>query len=215
MSMMIPEVELRVLGSLIEKQSTTPEYYPMTLNAITNACNQKSNRDPMVQYEEKQVQQALDQLRQRGMAAVVTGAGIRTPKYKHYFKEKLELSDAQVAVLCELMLRGPQTVGELRTRAERMHPFLDLEEVDVVLNELLNRTPPLVLRLPRLAGQKEQRYMHLLSGEPDTEQWSQRPEKAEPVSAERMELLEQQLRTLQEELADLHKQFQEWKAQFE
>ena len=169
----------------------------------------------MVQYEEKQVQQALDQLRQRGMAAVVTGAGIRTPKYKHYFKEKLELSDAQVAVLCELMLRGPQTVGELRTRAERMHPFLDLEEVDVVLNELLNRTPPLVLRLPRLAGQKEQRYMHLLSGEPDTEQWSQRPEKAEPVSAERMELLEQQLRTLQEELADLHKQFQEWKAQFE
>ncbi len=215
MSLLIPEVELRVLGCLIEKQLTTPEYYPMTLNAVTNACNQKSNRDPMVQYEESRVQHALDQLRQTGLAALVTGAGIRTPKYKHYFKEKFGFTDAQVAILCELMLRGPQTVGELRTRAERMHPFFDLAEVDTVLQELMNRDEPLVLRLPRQAGQKEQRYMHLLAGEPNMDEYPQRAEKAEPVSAERMEWLEQKVQELQDEVAELKKQFQEWKAQFE
>jgi uncharacterized protein len=215
MAVLLNEVELRVLGCLIEKEITTPDYYPLTLNAVTTACNQKSNRNPVIQYEESTVQQALDSLRQKGLAAVVTGAGIRTPKYRHYGREKLGLQNDQIAILCELLLRGPQTLGELRTHAERMFTFLDLSEVENVLQEMASREQPLAQRLPRQSGHKEQRFIHLLGGEPDLSQWSEAPEIAAPVTAERMELLEARMGRLEEEMTDLAKSFKEWKAQFE
>ena len=204
--------ELRVLGCLIEKQITTPEYYPMSLNAIINACNQKSAREPMVQYDEVTVQKALDSLRAKGLAAVITGAGIRSPKYRHYFKEKSGLGDAQIAVLTELMLRGPQTPGELRARAERMYAFAGLEEVDEILRDFCEREAPLAIKLPRLPGQKEQRFMHLLAGPPDMSSWSQAV-----VSQGDAQLLalEKKVALLEQEMAQLKRAFEAWKAQFE
>jgi uncharacterized protein YceH (UPF0502 family) len=215
MAVLLNDVEQRVLGCLIEKEITTPDYYPLTLNAVTTACNQKSNRDPVVQFEESAVQQALDSLRQKGLAAVVTGAGIRTPKYRHYGREKLGLQEGQIAILCELLLRGPQTLGELRTHGERMFTFLDLSEVETVLQELATREQPLVQRLPRQSGHKEQRYIQLLGGEPDLSLWTETTETATPLTAERMELLEARVGRLEDTLADLAKSFKELKAQFD
>src|SRR6202034_2665889 len=152
--------EVRVLGSLLEKEITTPEYYPLSLNALLNACNQKSNRDPVVHFDEDTVERALYTLRDKGLTVNITGAGSRVPKFGHRLSEKLNLGRRELAVLCELMVRGPQTLGELRTRAERMHPFDDLAEVESVLD----RMPELVTKLPRRPGEKEARYAHLLSG---------------------------------------------------
>ncbi|RPI00200.1 MAG: DUF480 domain-containing protein [Calditrichaeota bacterium] len=211
---LLNDVEVRVLGCLVEKQITTPEYYPLTLNAVTNACNQKSNRDPVLQLDDVTVQIALDSLREKSLAAVITGAGIRTPKYRHYFKEKLQLSDEQVAVLCELMLRGPQTPGELRSRGERMYPFENLAQVETVLQEFCQQEPPLVIQLPRLSGQKELRYVHLLGGMPDISKWSE----SAPVSENekgRWETLEKRVALLEQNLAELSRSFYEWKKQFE
>lgn len=154
--------EVRVLGSLLEKEITTPEYYPLSLNALLNACNQKSNRDPVVHFDEDTIERLLSVLRDKGWSLNITGAGSRVPKYGHRLAEKLNLGRRELAVLCELMLRGPQTLGELRTRAERMHPFDDLAEVESVLD----RMPELVTKLPRRLGEKEARYSHLLSGVP-------------------------------------------------
>ena len=131
MELTLHPVEARVLGSLIEKEITTPEYYPLSLNALVNACNQKSNRDPAVSYDEETVLQALELLRNKGLVTTITGAGSRVPKYSHRFSEKLNLGRREIAILCELMLRGPQTVGELRTRGERLHRFNDLTEVEL------------------------------------------------------------------------------------
>ncbi|MGE5892483.1 MAG: YceH family protein, partial [bacterium] len=160
----LTDVEVRVLGCLIEKAITTPDYYPLTLNALTNACNQKSNRNPVVSYEETTVVRGLDGLRDKGLANMVYKADSRAPKYQHFFVEKLELSPGDVAVLCELMIRGPQTPGELRAHTERMHDFGGLEEIEGALRGLMEREHPLVVRLPRQPGRKEQRYAHLLSG---------------------------------------------------
>jgi uncharacterized protein len=214
---MIPEldaVELRVLGCLVEKQVTTPEYYPLSLNAVTNACNQKNNREPVVQYDEVTVQKALDSLRTKGLATVLTGAGIRAPKYRHYLKEKTDLSDAQIAVLTELILRGAETPGEVRSRAERLYPFDNLQEVEKLLQEFCEGESPLAMRLPRLAGQKEQRYMHLLGGTPDLSAWNQA---ALPVvdDENRVPALEEKVTALEKEVGDLKRAFAEWKAQFE
>src|SRR5271156_1780022 len=162
MDLLLDPVEARVLGSLLEKEITTPEYYPLSLNALLNACNQKSNRDPMVHFDEETVDRVLDVLRDKGLLLNITGAGSRVPKYGHRLSEKLNLGRREMAVLCELMLRGPQTLGELRTRAERMHPFDDLAEVESVLD----RMPELAVKLPRRPGEKEARYAHLLSGAP-------------------------------------------------
>jgi uncharacterized protein len=214
---MIPElnpVELRVLGCLVEKQITTPEYYPMSLNAVTNACNQKNNREPVVQYDELIVHKALDSLRNKGLATVLTGAGIRAPKYRHYFKEKTGFSDAQIAVLTELMLRGAETPGEVRSRAERLYPFDDLQQVETLLQEFCEGESPLVMRLPRLAGQKEQRYMHLLGGQPDLSAWSESVP-SEANSEPQLLDLEKKVAVLEKEVADLKRAFAEWKAQFE
>src|SRR6202167_5579811 len=152
--------EARVLGSLLEKEVTTPEYYPLSLNALLNACNQKSNREPVTNFDEDTIERVLYTLRDKGLLVNITGAGSRVPKYGHRLSEKLNLGRREMAILCELMVRGPQTLGELRTRAERMHHFDDLAEVESVLD----RMPELVTRLPRRPGEKEARYAHLLSG---------------------------------------------------
>ncbi|HVX67384.1 MAG TPA: YceH family protein [Bryobacteraceae bacterium] len=210
---LVPE-EVRVLGALIEKEVTTPEYYPLTLNALVNACNQKSNRDPVVAYDEELVDGAIDSLRQKGLAAVVSGAGMRVMKYRERFAEKLNLGRREMALLCVLMLRGPQTVGELHSRTERLHDFADLAEVESVLEQLLVREPDaLVVRLPRQPGTKEPRYAHLLSGAPEI---ATPAPVVQPVAREeRLAALEMEVRALRDEIRSLKDQFAGFRSQFE
>ena len=211
-------VEVRVLGSLIEKDVTTPEYYPMTLNALVNACNQKSNRDPAVTYDDETVQRALESLRAKGLSGVVTGAGNRVPKFNHRFSERLNLGRAELAVMCELMLRGPQTVGELRSRAARMYEFSGIDAVESCLRGLMDRQPdPWVARLPHLPGTKEPRYVQLLSGEPDLSS-AQLPHAAadgHQKSPDRVEKLEQEFAALRQEFDWLKQQMADFRKQFE
>lgn len=205
--------EVRVLGSLLEKEVTTPEYYPLSLNALLNACNQKSNRDPVVHFDEETLERILYSLREKGLLLNITGAGSRVPKYGHRLSERLNLGRRELAVLCELMLRGPQTLGELRTRADRMHHFDDTAEVEAVLD----RMPELVTRLPRRPGEKEARYSHLLSGAPDVSNAS--PEHAEhtmaPPRADRIAELESEVAQLRDEVEELKQQFAGFRKQFE
>lgn len=163
--------EIRILGTLLEKEITTPDYYPMTLNALVNACNQKSCRDPVTAYDEATVTFHLDVLRDtRRLAALVSAADSRVPKFKQRLTETCFFTPAERAVLCELMLRGPQTAGELRNRAERMHRFNGPEDVATALKELETRPDgPWIVLLPRMPGHKEARYMHLLGGAPAAE----------------------------------------------
>jgi uncharacterized protein YceH (UPF0502 family) len=212
MDLVLHPVEVRVLGALLEKEITTPEYYPLSLNALVNACNQKSNRDPVVQFDEAAVEQALQSLRDRGLLLSISGAGSRVPKYGHRISEKLNLGRRELAILCELMLRGPQTLGELKNRAERMHRFDDLAEVEGVIE----RQPELIVKLPRRPGEKEARYAHLLSGPPDVAESHGEP--AAPVAAERvdrMAALEAEVARLSSEVDDLRRQFAGFKQQFE
>jgi len=205
--------EVRVLGALLEKEVTTPEYYPLSLNALLNACNQKSNRDPVVHFDEETVERVLYTLRDKGLLLNITGAGSRVPKYGHRLSEKLNLGRRELAILCELMLRGPQTLGELRTRAERMHHFDDISEVETVLD----RMSELVTKLPRRPGEKEARYAHLLSGAPDVS--TPAPEQAvdsiAPPRADRIAALEAEVAHLRQELEDLKQQFAGFQKQFE
>src|SRR5580658_9876029 len=185
--------EVRVLGALLEKEVTTPEYYPLSLNALVNACNQKSNRDPMVHFDEDTVERVLYALRDKGLLLNITGAGSRVPKYGHRLSEKLNLGRRELALLCELMVRGPQTLGELRTRADRMHHFDDTSEVEAVLDKM----PELVLRLARRPGEKEARYAHLLSGEPQGAVSSGEPAEAgAPARQDRLSALESEVAEL-------------------
>ena len=214
-------VEARVIGSLMEKQITTPEYYPLTLNALVNACNQISNRDPVVSYDEKTVVRALESLREKQLAWMVTGAGSRVPKYEHRLTEALSLAEQEVAALCVLILRGPQTVGEIKGRTTRMYEFKELEEVEMTLQSLANAEPrPLVVKLPRQPGTKESRYAHLLSGEVHIEEHAAAP-RLEAATLEvhaeneRIDGLARQVETLQQELAELKEQFIDFKKQFE
>jgi uncharacterized protein len=213
--------EIRVLGSLIEKQITTPDYYPLTLNALTNACNQLTNRDPVVSFDEQTVVRALDSLREKRLATLFSGAESRVAKYKHTLRDRLLLTPGEVALLCVLMLRGPQTVGELRTRSERLFAFDTLPEVEETLNALATREPrPLALKLPRQPGTKESRYAHLLSGpvELPPAEPSLRPEPATlavRAENERFAKLEQDTADLRRELAELKQQFAEFRRQFE
>ncbi len=199
---------------MIEKEITTPEYYPLTLNALVNACNQKSNRDPVVTYDDDAVERALDSLRARGLALRLTGAGSRVPKHGHRLAEQLNLGRREIAILCELMLRGPQTVGELRGRAERMHSFDDLEEVESVIQRLMEASPePLVARLERRPGEKEVRYVHLLSGAPSAAP-AAAPTLSEPAP-DRLASLEADIAALRRQLDDLRAQFADFRRQFE
>src|SRR5229473_3601262 len=166
-NILLNEVECRVLGSLIEKEITTPEYYPLSLNALVNACNQKSNRDPVMNLDEGAVRQALHSLDGQSLVRYVSAADSRVTKYEHRLQEAFNFYRHEIAILCVLLLRGPQTPGELRTRAERMHPFDDLNAVQSSLQHLMKREPPLVKVLPRQPGTKESRYVHLLSGDAD------------------------------------------------
>ena len=222
-AVILTPAEVRVLGSLIEKQITTPEYYPLTLNALINACNQVSNRDPVVSFDDKVVARALESLREKKLVWLVTGVGSRVPKYEHRMTETFTLAEQEVAVMCVLMLRGPQTPGEIRGRTSRMYEFQSLEEVDQVLDALMVAEPnPFVIRLPRQPGTKEARYAHLLAGEVKIEEHSQASApKMEPAMLEvraeneRMARLEQQIETLQLELGELKQQFLEFRKQFE
>jgi uncharacterized protein len=189
-------IELRVLGCLIEKQRTTPEAYPLSLNALRLACNQSTNRDPVVDYDEPTIRAALDRLAHRNWTRLASGAGSRAVKFRQLFEEALGLSDEQTALLCVLMLRGPQTPGELKQRTPRLHNFAGLDEIERVLEELIERE--LVSRLSRRPGQKEQRYEHLL-GEGVAEAAPE--ETAE--SADRLTEIERELRALRDEVAAL------------
>lgn len=219
MDNLLDGVEVRVLGCLIEKEMTTPEYYPLTLNALTNACNQKSNRDPIMALAEEEVVRALDGLRFKQLVVVAADGG-RVPKYRHLLAEKLGLVPAELALVCEMMVRGPQTVGELRTRGERMHPFVDLPAVEEVLRELMERDTPLVARLPRQPGRKESRYAQLWCGglEPAADEVGTPPEAARQrvmAENERIGKLEEEVALLRAEVATLRQAVEEFKAQFE
>ena len=219
MEVTLSEVEARVLGCLIEKEMTTPENYPLSLNALTNACNQKSNRDPVMALAEEDVVRALNRMRFNQLT-VVSGESSRVAKYRHILAEKMGLVPAELAVMCELLVRGPQTVGELRTRCERMHPFADLNAVEEVLRELTNREDPLIVRLPRQPGRKEARNAHLFAGMPDmtAEEHEVSPEPARvrvQAGDERMTKLEQEVAGLREEVAGLRQLVEEFKKQFE
>jgi uncharacterized protein len=222
MGLQFSEAEIRVLGCLVEKESTTPEYYPLSLNALINACNQKSNREPVMSLDEAAVRNALRSLSEQ---ALVRSAGneSRVAKYEHRLNELYNFHRHEIAVLCVLFLRGPQTPGELRTRAERMYVFEDLEAVHSALNLLMRREPPLVKVLPRQPGTKESRYMHLFAGDEATavagesEQRSSVPTgpSSNPADQERIAQLEVEVDALRRELETLREQFASFQKQFQ
>jgi uncharacterized protein len=211
----LTEIETRVLGALIEKQVTTPEYYPLTLNALTLACNQKNNRHPVTSYTENQVADALESLREKNLTYVFYGSTSRVPKYKHVMPEVMHLNRAEMALMCALMLRGAQTLGELRGNASRLHEFSSLEEVEQTLNTLIGRDEePLVVRLPRQPAQKEGRFAHLLSGEIDVEALAAAETERAPAPR-RSSALEEKVDALAAEVEKLKEQFEQFRRQFE
>jgi uncharacterized protein YceH (UPF0502 family) len=207
---LLDPVEARVLGALMEKEATTPEYYPLSLNALVNACNQKSNRDPVVDYDEDTVYDAVNRLREKKLSLMVTGSG-RVNKYQQRISETLNLGRRESAVLCTLLLRGPQTLGEVKDRSERMFAFADLEETETLLDKLANwPVGALVTKLSRQPGQKEARFAHLLSGEPAVETV------AEPAAPSgRVAQLEEELHQLRAEFNDLKRRFEALEAQLQ
>ncbi len=214
-------IEIRVLACLVEKSLSTPEYYPLTLNALTAACNQKSNRDPVMEVSDEDIVRALDSLRDRRLAWSVTLAGSRAPKYRHRIEDVYPLAPPQLAVLCELMLRGPQTAGELRTHAGRLCALADVADVQAILQQLMTWAGgPLASVAPRRSGQREERYAHLLGGPPAAETEAA-PPVAEParlavmVGNERIAALEARVATLQDELARLKAQFEDFARQLQ
>ncbi len=216
MPTILTDIETRVLGSLIEKQVTTPEYYPLTLNALTLACNQKNNRNPVTAYSEQQVADALESLREKNLTYVFYGSTSRVPKYKHVMPEVMHLNHAETALMCVLMLRGAQTLGELRGSASRLHEFSSLEEVEETLNGLISREPePLIARLPRQPGQKEGRFAHLLSGEINVEALAAETERVASSSSSRRSSLEDRVEALAAEIEKLKEQFEQFRRQFE
>jgi len=208
MDFQLNEAEVRVLGALVEKEATTPDYYPLSLNALCAACNQKSNREPVMSLDEDSVLSAVESLQTKGLALRTSGGDHRVPKYGHRAGEVFNFDRREQAILCVLMLRGPQTVGELRGRTERLHTFDGLEEVEATLDRLMERTPPLAQKLARQPGEKESRFAHLLSGEvvahaqPDAP-----PEHRSPV--------EDRIARIEDELAELKQQFEKFRKSFE
>ena len=216
MNILLDEAETRVLGALVEKEITTPDYYPLSLNALVNACNQKSNRHPVMNLDEDAVRQALDSLNEKGLAGTASGADSRVTKYEHRLQEVFNFTRPEIAVLCVLMLRGPQTPGELRGHAERLHRFDDLEAVHLALQHLMKRQPPLAKVLPRQPGAKEARYAHRLSR--DGAACEPGPETSVPAGSpdsERIARLENEVAALQKEIANLKQQLAEFRKQFE
>ena len=220
MNIVLNEVECRVLGSLVEKEVTTPEYYPLSLNALVNACNQKSNREPVMNLDEAAVRQALHSLETQSLVRSVSPADSRVTKYEHRLQEAFNFYRHETAILCLLLLRGPQTPGELRTRSDRMHTFDDLSAVQSSLQHLMKREPPLVHALPRQPGTKETRYAHLLSGEialgePVVKHKGELIDDRNSADHERLRKLEEETAALRNEFADLKQQFALFRKQFE
>ena len=220
MDIQLNEMEARVLGSLLEKEATTPDSYPLSLNALVNACNQKSNREPVMDLDEAAVRGALRSLDEKGLARPLSLLDSRVTKYGHRLQEVFNLDRRETAVLCLLLLRGPQTPGELRTRGERLYRFEDVEGVELALNRLAERNPPLVKKLPRSPGTREARYAHLLCG--DVEGWEPPELAAESRFApsashddERLSRLENEVASLREEVAVLKQQLSDFRRQFE
>jgi uncharacterized protein YceH (UPF0502 family) len=220
-NILLNEVETRVLGALIEKDVTTPDYYPLSLNALVNACNQKNNRDPVMNLDEDPVRQALSTLQEKRLAGPTSSADSRVTKYEHRMQEAFNFSRGETAILCVLLLRGPQTPGELRGRTERMHHFEDLTEVQSTLQRLMQRDPPLARVLPRQPGTKEPRYMHLLAGDAASD-LGDVPRVPSPASvpsnsadSNRITLLENLVSDLRKEVADLRQQLATFRKQFE
>ena len=215
MNILLNEVEARVLGALIEKETSTPDYYPLSLNALLNACNQKSNRDPVMNLDDAAVRNALDTLQQKNLAGPAKGADSRVTKYEHRLQEIFNFDRREAAILCVLLLRGPQTPGELRGRTERMYRFEDLDQVQSALQQLMRREPPLVKVLPRQPGTKEARYAHLLAGE--IESWEAPAAKVAAVSSDgsRITQLEDDIAKLKREVAELKEQMAVFRKQFE
>ncbi len=207
MTSLLTEAQARVLGSLIEKEITTPDYYPLSMNALLNACNQKSNREPVTEYDEDTVRQALHGLDDKNLAGAVRGSDSRVTKYEHRFSEAYNFGRREVAVLCVLLLRGPQTPGELRGRTERLYSFDELSDVHSTLQKLIERDPPLVRVLPRQPGTKESRYMHLFCGDSFVPEMTVEPGASSTAiradTEARMVLLEEQLADLKREVAEL------------
>ncbi len=209
--MNLSPLEVRVLASLVEKDLATPEYYPLTLNALVAACNQKSNRAPVVQFGPDEVHEALFSLQKMHLAGVVSGAGSRVEKYRHALTEALRLAPDALSILAELMLRGAQTAGELRVRASRMHPFPTVETVQAVLASLAGGGEPLVMELPVQAGRKENRFAHLLSGEPDVAE----EVAVMPLMTSHTQVLGEEVASLRERVEALEEAFTAFRAQFE
>jgi hypothetical protein len=220
MDIILNDVETRVLGSLVEKDVTTPDYYPLSLNALVNACNQKNNRDPVMSLDEGAVREALSTLQEKRLAGPTGSADSRVTKYEHRLQEAFNFTRGETAVLCVLLLRGPQTPGELRGRTERMHRFEDLTEVQSTVQRMMQSDPPLVRVLPRQPGTKESRYKHLLAGDvEDAADVAQPPSSAFVASnsydADRITHLETLVSDLRKEVADLKQQLANFRKQFE
>jgi uncharacterized protein YceH (UPF0502 family) len=207
-------VGVRVLGSLIEKEITTPDNYPLTLNALVAACNQTSNRDPVLAVDEPSVSKSLEDLSRRSLVREVHRTDSRAKRYRHLMSESMNLHPAETAVMCVLMLRGAQTAGEIRTRTARLIEFRDLTHLDVTLQALMTLPIPLVAQLPRRPGQKEVRYAHLLSGEPQAETTDLSPA-VDPAEADRVEALEHAVDLLRAEMAELRARFEEFRREFQ
>ncbi len=215
-------IETRILGCLLEKERITPENYPLSLNSLIAACNQSTNRDPVVSYDEKTVESGVDSLREKKLATMTLGAGSRVPKYRHNLLNHFELNQREIALLCVLLLRGPQTPGELRSRAERLQFFDSLEQVESFLADLANGSAPLVRVLPARPGQKENRYVQLISGEPvlpaalpDEIPYSAPKSEDPPRDQARIEALESDVASLRNELRQLREEFASFRKQFE
>ncbi|HEX6315351.1 MAG TPA: YceH family protein [Gemmatimonadaceae bacterium] len=215
-------IEVRVVGSLIEKELSTPDYYPLSLNALTNACNQSSNRDPVMSLDEEAVRQAIDALRRRGLVRSIQGIGSRVPKYQHLLAESADLTRAELAVLGTLALRGPQTLGEVKARATRLMEGEgegegeggDATSLEAALEALTTRDPPVVTRLARRPGQKEARFAHRLSGDV-TVSGDEEHGDPPPQSGDRIAVLEDAVQQLRDDVADLRGQLAAFRKQFE
>ena len=210
MEPVLNEFELRVLGALVEKQIVTPDYYPLTLNALVNACNQKNHRDPVVAYDETTVQRALDSLREKKLAYTFHGSEARAVKYGHVFPKSYELNEEETALMCVLILRGPQTPGELRSRTAHLHQFESLARVEELLLGLSSRPDPLVVKLARQAGARESRFAHLLGGEVQAD--AVVVKSSEPSKLDR---LEEEVISLRQEVTELKQLFEAFRKQFE
>ena len=222
MDILLTEIEARVLGALIEKEITTPDYYPLSLNALVNACNQKSNRDPVMNLDEDAVAQAMRTLNEKELAGPADNFDSRVRKYEHRLQEAFNFNRLETAILCELLLRNRQTPGELRSRAERMHHFDDLTEVQSTLERLIKYDPPLVKILPRQPGTKEVRYTHLLSGDVEIPDAQAAPARELHAAAsgsastgDRLARAESEIAELKKEIAALKQQFADFRKQFE